>query len=56
MKSLNFHPYQMLQRVQDAAIVLALPTLVLVGVLWFYRNDWVPLRLTHMIASFLSLY
>jgi hypothetical protein len=56
MKSFNFHRYQMSQRVQDAVIVLAPPTLTLVVVLWFFRNDWVPMRLTHVVASFLSLY
>lgn len=56
MKSFHFDRYQRSQWVQDAVIVLAPPTLMLVGVLWFYRNDWVPMRLTHVVASFLSLY
>jgi len=45
-----------MQMVQDAFIVLTPPILMLVGVLWFYSNDLLPMRFTHVLTSFLSLY
>lgn len=56
MKSFNFHHYRKMEMMQDSFIVLTPAILIFVGILWFYKKDWVPMQLTHLIASFLPLY
>lgn len=56
MKPVNFLHYRKMEMVQDAFIVLTPAILILVGVLWFFRKDWIPLGWTNVIASFLQIY
>jgi hypothetical protein len=53
MKPSDFHHYRKTEIVQDAFIVLTPAILILVGILWFFRKDWLPMQLTHLITSFL---
>ncbi len=54
MKAYSFHRYRKRQMRQDTFIVLAPPILMLVGMLWFFRKDWIPQRVVLMLISFSS--
>jgi len=56
MKRFDFQNYRASLMLQDTLIVLMPAILALIGILWFFRKDWIPMQLTHLLASFLSLY
>jgi len=54
MKRSDYRRYRKMQMMQDTLIVFAPPILMLAGVLWFFRNDWVPLRVDTVFMSFVD--
>jgi hypothetical protein len=54
MKPFNFHHYRKMEMVQDAFIILTPPILMLVGILWFFRGDWIHTHLATVLMSFVD--
>jgi hypothetical protein len=42
--------------IEDAFILLTPSILMLIGILWVYRKEWVPVGLENLLASFLPFY
>lgn len=54
MKPFNSQRYRKKEMVQDAFIVLTPPILTFVGILWFFREEWVPSTVASVLMSFLD--
>lgn len=59
MEHSSHYRYRTREIVEDVFIVLAPPIVMLISILWFFRDEWVPTRgtnvLMYFVDSFLAL-
>jgi hypothetical protein len=54
MKPSTYQRYPHRSIAQDAFILLTPITLTFVGILWFFREDWLPQRVVLIVVAFSS--
>lgn len=54
MKHWSSHRYRKREMMQDTFIVLGPPILMLIGILWFFSDEWLPKGAINRLASFVD--
>ena len=54
MKHYGYRRHRKREMMQDTFIVLGPPILTLIGILWFFSNERVPMQVTTILMSFVD--
>ena len=54
MKPGKYQRYRNKEMMQDALILLGPPILTLMGILWFFRGDWIHTHVATVLMSFVD--
>ena len=54
MKSYRVHRSRKREMMQDAFVVLGPPILTLIGILWFFSKERIPMQVTRVLMSYVD--
>lgn len=54
MKRFSYRRHYHRQIIRDTFILVTPPLLTLIGILWLFREDWLPRKVVLMLMSFSS--